>query len=356
MERERENSNTQLIQQGAEAKIFLDKENNIIIKDRISKSYRISELDKKIIKQRTKAETKLLTKANQIINSPLPEKSKEHNKIIMPFIDGEKLSTSLNDFPLEKQKQIMKKIGESIARLHKADIIHGDLTTSNMILVSDTDKDVVNGNSNKFNQFNKQLSELKKLNLPVSEYAIFGSGPIAIQGIRDSRDMDIIVKENLWSKLIKKYPVLNTYKEIIKIGNIEIYKDWKPWFSNVNELIDHADIINNIRFVKLKYVLDWKKAFGREKDKEDIQLIEKHQVYDNFRIFFIDFGLGYISKKIEDKAVDVHLLKQALEAKHFVHWKDLFEEFKETYSKDYKESKQIFERMTAIEKRGRYRH
>ena len=60
-----------LIQQGAEAKIFLDEKNNLIIKDRVIKSYRIPELDKKIIKQRTKAETKLLIKANQIINSPL---------------------------------------------------------------------------------------------------------------------------------------------------------------------------------------------------------------------------------------------------------------------------------------------
>ena len=74
------------------------------------------------------------------------------------------------------------------------------------------------------------------------------------------------------------------------------------------------------------------------------------------KIFIIDFGLGYISKKIEDKAVDLHLLKQALEAKHFENWTELFEEFKEAYSKDYPESKQIFERITAVERRGRYRH
>jgi len=200
-----------LIQQGAEAKIFLDEKNNLIIKDRISKSYRIPQLDKKIIKQRTKAETKLLTKANRIVNAPLPEKSKESNKIIMPYVQGEKLSTSLNDFPLEKQKQIMKKVGEAVAKIHKEDIIHGDLTTSNMIL----------------------------------------------------------------------------------------------------------------------------------KDKD---------------VFFIDFGLGYISKKVEDKAVDLHLLKQALEAKHFMHWKELYNEFQESYSKENKDSKLIFERMIAIEKRGRYRH
>lgn len=200
-----------LIQQGAEAKIFLDEKNNKIIKDRISKSYRIPEIDKKIIKQRTKAETKLLEKASKIISSSSPEKSKEENKIIMNYIKGEKLSESLNNFSFDKQKNILNKIGESISNLHKSDVIHGDLTTSNMIL-----------------------------------------------------------KDN--------------------------------------------------------------------------------------QIFIIDFGLGYISKKVEDKAVDIHLLKQALEAKHFKHWKELFEEFKKSYSKNNAESKKIFERMIAVERRGRYRH
>ena len=70
------------------------------------------------------------------------------------------------------------------------------------------------------------------------------------------------------------------------------------------------------------------------------KLTNKKVSYDNcnnfgkeekdFAIFLIDFGLGYISRKVEDKAVDIHLLKQALEAKHFAHWKELFEEFKES--------------------------
>ena len=73
-------------------------------------------------------------------------------------------------------------------------------------------------------------------------------------------------------------------------------------------------------------------------------------------VFFIDFGLGYISRKVEDKAVDLHLLKQALEAKHFMHWKELYKEFQESYSKINPESNKVYERMVAIEKRGRYRH
>ena len=204
-------SNLKLIQQGAEAKIFLDKKKNIILKNRISKSYRIPELDRKIIKRRTKAERKLLEKASNIIEVPKPKDSKDEDQIEMPFIDGKKLSEHLNNFTLKEQKEILGEIGKSVAKIHKADIIHGDLTTSNMI----------------------------------------------------------------------------------------------------------------------------------QKDK---------------KIYFIDFGLGYISRKIEDKAVDLHLLKQALEAKHFQNWKILFEEFKESYSKNNPESKQIFERIIAIERRGRYRH
>ena len=49
------------------------------------------------------------------------------------------------------------------------------------------------------------------------------------------------------------------------------------------------------------------------------------------KIYIIDFGLGFISNKIEDKAVDLHLIKQALEAKHFQNHEKLFQNFKKGY-------------------------
>ncbi|MFA5173611.1 MAG: hypothetical protein WC438_00330 [Candidatus Pacearchaeota archaeon] len=118
------------------------------------------------------------------------------------------------------------------------------------------------------------LKELNKLNLPKNQFAVFGSGPLTIRGIRENKDIDIIVKKDLWDKLIKKYQIIDFKK--IDIENIEIYKDWKPWFNDVDKLIDDADIFNGIRFVKLKYVLKWKEEFGREKDKKDIKLIKKY--------------------------------------------------------------------------------
>ncbi len=119
------------ISSGAEAIIYLDK--NKIIKHRISKSYRHPELDKKIIKQRTKAEIKILISASKIVSVPLPETKKEESKIIMPLIKGDKLSEKLDTYALEKQKKLMFNLGKETASLHKAGIIHGDLTTSNLI-------------------------------------------------------------------------------------------------------------------------------------------------------------------------------------------------------------------------------
>lgn len=122
-----------IIAQGAEAKIILS--NDFIIKDRIKKSYRLLILDEKIRKLRTRSETKLLEKASKIINVPIPEKTKEFDQIKMPFINGKKLSENLD--LLKNKLEIAKEIGKNIAKLHDEDIIHGDLTTSNMILADD---------------------------------------------------------------------------------------------------------------------------------------------------------------------------------------------------------------------------
>ena len=61
--------------------------------------------------------------------------------------------------------------------------------------------------------------------------------------------------------------------KLIKIGEIEIYIDWKPWFDVLDILIDSADIFNSYRYVKLEYLFKWKKAMNRGKNKIDIKII-----------------------------------------------------------------------------------
>ena len=196
-----------IIQRGAEAVISLNGED--ILKTRVKKGYRLSALDEKIRKSRTKREAKLLEGARKLICVPTVRKVDERSKeIIMEFIKGKKLSDFLS--VIENWKEVCFQIGENLAKLHDAGIIHGDLTTSNMIWVSG-------------------------------------------------------------------------------------------------------------------------------------------------RLYFIDFGLGFISEKVEDKAVDLHLIKEALEARHYEHYEKFFSEFLEGY-KNSKNFGAVMNRFKRVELRGRYKN
>ena len=118
-----------IIAQGAEA--IINQQRNVVIKSRISKGYRHPQLDEKLRKQRTKKELRLLEKASKVIPVPKIIKNKDYN-IELEFLKGKKLSEYLDK--LSNKKTICKQIGSNIAKLHDSEIIHGDLTTANMIL------------------------------------------------------------------------------------------------------------------------------------------------------------------------------------------------------------------------------
>lgn len=239
----------EIIGRGAEA--ILTRKKEIVAKDRISKGYRIKEIDEKLRKQRTKREANLLEKASKIISVPKLIKQNTFS-LEIEFIKGDKLSEKLNYYEEEKQKEVMQSLGQEVSKLHDADIIHGDLTTSNTILVENDDK-------------------LVKVQQPS----------------------------------IKNVEPCNTKSQISLINK------------------NH---INNA----------------------------KHNLAESMQVFIIDFGLGFISKRIEDKAVDLHLIKQALEAKHFQNHKDLFESFIKGYNP--KEKSLILKQLEKVESRGRYKH
>ena len=126
-----------LIAQGAEAKLY--RENTAIIKERLSKAYRYPELDETLRKFRTRREAKVLQKLEEM-NFPAPhlrEFSDKRMSIVMDFVPGETLKDVLRQKE-EDFQHLAVKIGERIGQLHQADIIHSDLTTSNMIKHQET--------------------------------------------------------------------------------------------------------------------------------------------------------------------------------------------------------------------------
>ncbi|NOQ56315.1 MAG: Kae1-associated serine/threonine protein kinase [Nanohaloarchaea archaeon] len=193
-----------LINLGAEAKISLDE--GVITKDRIPKGYREDALDVKIRKARTKKEAKLLARAKAAgVMVPKVMGTRDFS-IQMEFVDGVRVKDILDK---ANMKKICSDIGRSVAKLHGASIIHGDLTTSNMILFSG-------------------------------------------------------------------------------------------------------------------------------------------------KVHLIDFGLGQVSDKVEDKATDLHLLEEAIESTHYMISSDALKIIFESYLKGCKDGKDVMKRLSAIRLRGRY--
>ena len=125
------------IAQGAEAILYRD--NNKVIKERFSKKYRLAHMDESLRKFRTRREAKILCKLDEM-NFPAPklhEFSDKRMSITMDFVSGEKLKDVIktDDF-----QQLALAVGQKVGQLHSKDIIHGDLTTSNMIWSIEDDK------------------------------------------------------------------------------------------------------------------------------------------------------------------------------------------------------------------------
>ena len=135
-----------LIAQGAEAKIYEGTfgevfnvsliDEKVIVKHRIPKRYRIPEIDIKLRKERTVREARILHRAKEFgVNCPhVYEVNLRDMVIVMEFIEGVRLKEHLEEVPMEERLRLCREIGRQIGKLHRAGIVHGDLTTSNMIL------------------------------------------------------------------------------------------------------------------------------------------------------------------------------------------------------------------------------
>lgn len=128
--------------------------------------------------------------------------------------------------------------------------------------------------------FSDLLLELDKLCLPLGQYVITGSGPLAIRNLREAHDLDILVSDNLFVQLSKSYSVINAEVcDKISLGNIELLANFKESnvskIANTDEQIKTADIIDGYPFVNLKILLAFKKASVRDKDSLDVELIEQ---------------------------------------------------------------------------------
>jgi Kae1-associated kinase Bud32 len=122
------------IKRGAEAVITITDDS--VLKERVKKSYREVHLDHSLRRGRTRREAKLMALAKRA-GVPTPyirDIDTSGSTIEMSHVRGDKLKDVLNDMQPQRQTEVSRIIGEQIGRLHSHQIIHGDLTTSNMIV------------------------------------------------------------------------------------------------------------------------------------------------------------------------------------------------------------------------------
>ncbi len=124
----------EMISKGAEADIY--RTDDTVLKERIVKSYRVKELDEKLRRSRTKREAKLISLARRA-GVPTPfvyDVDLANTTLEMKYVKGKQIKKILDSMPSAKRTQLCKEIGRSVGKLHSANIVHGDLTTANMVL------------------------------------------------------------------------------------------------------------------------------------------------------------------------------------------------------------------------------
>jgi len=127
-----------LLKKGAEARLYLAEWHGrkVVIKTRFPKKYRPAKLDMEIRSYRTVHEPQLMHEAKKA-GVPTPTiflVDVKNAVIIMEFIEGKQIKQLLGSFSEKEREKACVKIGELIGKLHMQGVIHGDLTTSNMIL------------------------------------------------------------------------------------------------------------------------------------------------------------------------------------------------------------------------------
>jgi TP53 regulating kinase-like protein len=127
-----------LIAKGAEADLLLDPDWNgrkALLKRRGVKKYRHPQIDRDIRRYRTLHEADIIHRAKEAgVPTPLIyQLDPEGTTIAMEYVEGEKVRDAVPKLSLEENRALFRLIGEEAGRLHRAALIHGDLTTSNMI-------------------------------------------------------------------------------------------------------------------------------------------------------------------------------------------------------------------------------
>lgn len=126
--------------------------------------------------------------------------------------------------------------------------------------------------------------KVKALNLPLDQIIVIGSGILDQLEIRPAVDIDLAVSSDLMKKLseessdwIKKFDDNQRFYFVKDDGSAEVWDGWEFDGQAVSygELLSQSVEYDGVRFVNLEFLSRWKKWRSREKDVQDVKLIDE---------------------------------------------------------------------------------
>ena len=136
----------------------------------------------------------------------------------------------------------------------------------------------------------KALEKVKRLNFPANQYVVVCGAVLAAHGIRDTEDLDILVRPELfkkckeegwmvtpWTKAGKKGKDwlakngIELYEELIMVGDSIFVEDLAK---NDIEIIEGVPLLSLTRLMEFKK--EYLRLYNRPKDIKDISLIEAY--------------------------------------------------------------------------------
>ena len=128
----------EVLAKGAESVIFKIEQwgSPFVLKWRQGKSYLLKDIDSQLRKSRTSRECKMLT-ASRSLGVPTPavySVNLDKHMILMDFIPGTQFKQLAGQTTRSDLTSLSNRFGKLIALLHEGDVVHGDPTTSNVIV------------------------------------------------------------------------------------------------------------------------------------------------------------------------------------------------------------------------------
>ncbi len=120
------------------------------------------------------------------------------------------------------------------------------------------------------------LNELDEIEIPKDKMILVGSATLSLYGVRENKDLDIIVSPNIFNTLVKD----ERFKEGTSLAgvcmsykNVDFHDNTFPFKTSVEEELNNALIIDGYYFYSLKRIIEWKQIMIRPKDINDLSLI-----------------------------------------------------------------------------------